>query len=289
MKTNSQKSEVRSQKPVATLVRAWAIAWAIALFLSGALRAHAAYLPSLSMYYGSAYGFADGSVTPTNVRSSNLASGTTDIFTVPAGKRFILSSLNATTTNGTATTGYALLKTNGTYYRWSTSAVLPTNTLSAISIGSDNSFLEAGESIAINSTLVGVNANTTGILFSTNCPAYTPRLLALSAGNNTFYTCPAGKCAVNMPLPNLPGVATPSMMGIYINDSGSTRTIGFYVVPSGGSPDFSIHQLVRTVADKWFYTLYSGVLFPGDSLVISTDANTATQWVRLTVVEIPLQ
>jgi len=242
-----------------------------------------------TLYYGGQYGFATSSLIPTNIRSSNLPSGSNDLFTVPVGQRFIPSSIILSTTNTTGSVVYQLVKTNGAYYRFGTdtSANVQTNFSQGVSFSGDNFCFEAGETVGINTTVKGINATIYGILFSTNLPIYSPRLMSLSVGNNTFYTCPAGKCALAPTLPHT-SIGNQTLFSRYINASGGNRIIAFYIVPSGGSPGSSnVIVSGKTIADKAAFTQSSGILFPGDSLVLATDAVTAVQWVSTTVVEIP--
>jgi len=240
------------------------------------------------LYYGGQYGFGASGITPTNLMVSNMASGTTDIYTVPAAKRFLIDDITVVTTNATSTTIYALLKTNGVYYRWNgNGSFTSAGGLTLNGVPGSNFFLEAGESIAVNATLPGVNVTVIGLLFPTNAPVYTPRLLTLSAGNNTLYTCPPGKCAVNMTFPNMVAVGKGQLFGTYINDSGVSRTLVFYRVPSGGTPGNDNFTFSAIATDKTAKGIQIAPLFPGDSIVINTDASTSSQWARITVAEIP--
>jgi hypothetical protein len=241
-----------------------------------------------SFYYGGQYGFGASSIIITNARISNLTIGTTDIFTTPAGKRFLVEGIKVATTNATSTTAYALLKTNGAYYRFGANSTLNTQAVVGLGVATGDNFLfEENEAVAVNVTQVGANVTVSGLLFSTNVPFFCPRLFALTTSNQTVYTCPSGKCAVNPAFPNPVTAGGSALLGYYINDSGGSRVITFYVVPSGGSAGSSTIQLARTVSDKITASLLGSVMFPGDSLVVHSDTNTATQWVRFTVAEIP--
>jgi len=125
-------------------------------------------------------------------------------------------------------------------------------------------------------------------LFPTNGFVYSPRVMSLSAGTNLIYQCPAGKCAVNLPIPNPSFVGHAAIVATYMNDSGTSRSVTGYVVSSGAVPDTSNREFLnRSVTDDNQTFLFGGIMFPGDYIVFSTDASTATQWIRLTVAEIP--
>lgn len=245
-------------------------------------------LPLQSLYYGGQYGFGATSITPTNIHASNLGVGTNNLFTVPSGKRFLLDLIIASTTNLVSTTNaHTFLGTNGIYYRGSFSSTITTNLNTSLSFfGGELLFLEAGEILAANISKQGANLLVSGLLFPNTIAAYSAKVLSLNSGDNTVYTCPAGKVAVSPTLPTQsPG--SPCVTGSYMNASGSSRVIKCYVVPSGGSPDSTNIQFTRTVSTTQTASFQASVMFPGDYIVINTDSNAATQWVKVTVAEIP--
>jgi len=118
-------------------------------------------------------------------------------------------------------------------------------------------------------------------------PIFTARLLSLAAGDNTIFTVGAGKTAIT--LDTLGGVYVNGSGGLYKNFSGASRSIKVYHIPNGGSSGTGNQYFQNTaVANS------SGVVVPsvpvsmnaGDSIVINTDASTATQWVYMTYYEI---
>ncbi len=240
-----------------------------------------------ALYYNGHLGFDSQSISPTNIFRSNLSAGITDLFTVPAGRRFMLMSITASTTNLTSTTSFSLLKTNSVYYRYSNSSSVTTNFPQSLATSSDNTLLEPGEIIAVTNSLAGVNAILFGLLFPTNSNIYTPRVLSLTSGNNTLYTCPSGKCAVGMPMAGNSSAANPNLFIFYANDSGASRTNSLYVVPSGGVADSSNVVWRKIIANTSTASQPCGLLFPGDSIVMSTDSTAANNWLRVTVSEIP--
>jgi hypothetical protein len=153
--------------------------------------------------------------------------------------------------------------------------------------GGQTFIFEPGESVAVNTTLLGVNVFMCGLLFPTSISSlYSPRLLSLSTGTNLLYRCPAGKCAVGPILPaDVAGNPTTTIE--YVNDSGASRTISYNIVPSGNSLSGSNLVSTASVNDKTLSSTAGLVLFPGDAIIITTSANTATQWARMTVAEIP--
>ena len=241
-----------------------------------------------SFYFGSQYGFSYGNIIPTNIRSSNLPAGTNDLFTIPAGFRCIITSIRTGTTNGSTSTNYSMLKTNGTYYRWSGNSTLsisaPGNLITATG---DNFMWESGDTVAVFQGLVGANVIVSGLLFSTNINAYSPRIMAVTTATNILYTCPSGKVALNMPTPNPLYGGSPDLLIQMRNDSGASRQHSFWNVPSGSSPGPSNFQSISGTANFGVQGKPASMLFPGDFLAVSSDSSTAVQWAYTTVIELP--
>jgi len=132
--------------------------------------------------------------------------------------------------------------------------------------------------------------NGTILLFSaTQAPnVRTVKLTSLSAGNNTLYTCPAGKtCYIGgfSTIFNTSGSAGVN----YINNSGSARTIMYYLVRSGGSPGLTnclYFSAVNGIANLSVGpAAISAVLTAGDSIVINTDSAASGQVAYISVWE----
>jgi hypothetical protein len=208
---------------------------------------------------------------------------------VPAGKRFLKQFFHAGTTNP-AVTAYLLLKTNGVYFRYNANVSVTTNFEAFMMVTGDNFLFEAGESIAISTDKVGVNISMEGLLFPTNdmnnTRLYSPRSFSLTTGTNTVYTCPVGKCAIGMALPNQFGAGAETLLVEHINDFGASVSASFFEVRSGEFPSTTNKMFTATIADKNRNACTGHVLFPGDYFALSVSTNTG-QWVRLTVAEIP--
>jgi hypothetical protein len=242
----------------------------------------------VSLYQGGGqYGFSGSSIVPTNIRSGILPAGTNDLWTIPAGYRCIVASIRTSTTNGIQSTNYSYLKTNGVYYRYSVNITIATNVATTvIGITGDNFLWEAGETVALNAGLAGESAIISALLFPTNVNAYSPRMLSVTTSTNTLYICPANKVALNMPFPNqFPGYT--DFLVRYRNDTGVTRTVKMWNVASNSVP--SLTNLYGTIvtADTGLATYNGTILFPGESLQLSSDSSAATQWAYTTVIEIP--
>jgi hypothetical protein len=224
----------------------------------------------------------------TNVYSHNLASGTNDIFTVPSGYRADILSFNVGTTNTAGGNGNLYVKTNGNYYILNvTAAAYTTNATAGINTSAGGFIFNEGETVAINNTTTGLNAVTTLLLSPNSYPIRVIKNYSLSAGDNTVYTVPAGRKAITLAWSGWL-LAGGSINGLYINNSGSTRSITFHVVPSGGSADDGNIFGSTTVLNGAQKTVsLASILQPGDSVVLNTDVATATQTFWMSFLEYP--
>lgn len=222
----------------------------------------------------------------------SAASGTVDWYTCPAGKRAAILAFSYCTSTGTATIT-PMFKSGGNYYNMSTAQTV--NTLGVATAGVVNQIvLDTGETFSTNQSTNTVNAFISILEFDSDIPLKTIKLLSLSSGNNTLYTCPAGKTAICCSS-NLSGGIQSTLLSSnkainYWNNSGGSRSVGFYHVPNGGSPG-STNQLLQTnpgtvSAGSFSNTIMMNAMNAGDFLVVSTDAATATQWAWVTVMEL---
>jgi len=168
--------------------------------------------------------------------------------------------------------------TNAVTYQIGPTTVPGTNGLNLSATGY---IYEAGESVILSTSGPLLHTSLTGVVFTNTMPLRSYALNGLSSGNNTIYTVPAGKHPV-----------APTGNGFtfqYFNGSGSGRQVVFYLVPSGITLDDNtrVTSTAVTSGTGGSYTAINGAMFPGDSFVINTDANTATQHAFITVVETP--
>lgn len=212
---------------------------------------------------------------------TNIQSGDQDLYTVPAGRKAL--SLIYFGVGGTSTAGYFEIKISGTYYRISAASTNLGGTTNVIPIGF---LLNAGETFAINGQAGGNTGCRCWMSFcemDISSNVYVARNLALSNGDNTLYTVPAGKtaCIING-YGNIYGAA--SMQPSYFNNSGSPVTVTGYIVPNGGSTGSTTTYFNATsTADAGSQTIFRPVsLQSGDFLVINTNSGTAGQtgWVN---------
>lgn len=172
---------------------------------------------------------------------SALAVGDNDIYTVPAGKSFFVSSINIFNGSGGTNTIYATVKVSGTYYRISSSSTLATNSSAS---PYTNMIFSAGDVLAINCTATDANCFISGILFDDTSNFKGARLLGLSTGDNTLYTCPSGKVAYLIGSSIIDGAGAMP----FINGSGGSISVYYNLVPSAGSPTTSNKMASASVA-----------------------------------------
>lgn len=224
---------------------------------------------------------------PKVVSSSSSSTGNVDLYTVPAGKKVFIAQCLCWA-RGTLVNCRLSINSGGTYYllgTTSTSAtiqcLLPTFCI-----------VLAGEKIAYNlSSAATVNTRLSFWEFDDDTPIVRGALFTLANGDNTVYTCPAGKQALPLSFHRdvANNVGNTNTVN-YWNGSGATRAISLYYVPSGGSPATTNRTWTGNVSnnDGLLFTnntLTFPVLNAGDSYVINTNANTATQVAWINVVE----
>jgi len=168
------------------------------------------------------------------VSSLNIATGTTDLYTVPAGKRAVMgySLLHNASGVGNIVWNYAI-KVSGTSYRINSNTTTANAATSTAVI--PNIILEAGEIFQITTaTNSGANFWCKIFTFDANFPLYSPKIFNPASGDNTLYTCPADTKAVITTANGNENIASTGLMSA-LNNSGGALNFSTYVVPSGGS------------------------------------------------------
>lgn len=220
------------------------------------------------------------------IRSYATASGDVDIFTSPAGKRTLIIQGGGDNVGGNTVAWYFELKSSGSYYRLtstvsSSTGALATSTAIAI-------ILEAGESLAVNTTASGANFVASAIQFDNTSPMRTVKLLGPSTGNNTWYTVGAGKTAWVMSATGAWGLSAL----YFATDSGGTRTTITCAVASGGLTTCAVNSVnaINFLATGASSRAATGsnpgiTLNTGDFLVLNVDTGAATQIAWINVLE----
>lgn len=219
-----------------------------------------------------------------NLIVTNIGTGETDIYTVPADNRMVPVALLTLSTN---VTGFGVsVKTNGIYYSL---VGLSTFAASQNSTATFPAFaFEPTETMAIkNGTTNAITVNLIGYLFPDTVPIRTYRNLALSNGDNLLYTVPVGKRAIAFP--GSAGVRSPNIQVsiIYGNYTAGSRDPYFAIVPNGYSLEekFFLHGTTTTSSNN-FRSFGLQALFAGDSVYVRTDSSDTNQVAYITVQEL---
>lgn len=212
------------------------------------------------------------------VNSGHISSGSNTIGTVPSNKRWILQGFsvwNDSASNQTSQALYASVTISATSYLLSNSnvAALTANAHSVSGIGTNNFIAEAGDVVSVFVTANAVyNLYGTIIEFDATTPLKVARLAITSSGNNTLYTAPGSTAAI------LGGFGG-STSNVCSNLSGSTRTLNYNLVPSGGSVA-TTNQLSTfnqsSSSGTSVAAAIAATLTAGDFLSVNIDSTTST-------------
>lgn len=212
---------------------------------------------SISLGGMSTYG-----LTKQVINLGTTGSGDVDVFTVPAGMRAIIT-FDMYNTAGTTTTYHAQMKKGGigSYIRIASDATLATNV--AVATGFFIIF-EAGDIVSMNFSQAGMNFFGTAIVYP-NTEGLKSIYFAgpFASGENTVYTCPAGKTATGILTNPQISASSTSPVAIVANSSGGSLNYFLNVVKNGNSPGSTSKQGPATAVGN------------GVSSAISTTANFA--------------
>lgn len=217
------------------------------------------------------------------LEGSNLAIGTTDLYTVPSGKRaLIASTLTAYNSSAGSITAFPKVKIGATYYREGGSSTLASNTGTVLNGGI---VLEPTDKFSIDcATTAGLNVIGHVIEYDAHCPVYSPRLLTLGTGITTIYTCPTGKTAIVLPQGLIPGPGTGVMN---LTADGAGHSITMYLVPSGQTAGLAwvTNSVQAIAANSRMAASFPACLGAGDFAALNVNTG-APPMAWLNVVEI---
>lgn len=224
-----------------------------------------------------------------NINVENASSGDVNLFTVPTGKRaFCFISLYNPTAGTIVQFPEVSLDGGVTWNRINAGTTIAATGASALQTLSYffGIALEAGQSFGENFAAPGVHVFGSVYIFD-NTANYKTVILASGwiVGNNTLYTCPAGKHAKLAGNRNFiaPGFNVGGEVAVE-NNSGGSVTYQYHIVQSGGS--VTTNNLIATPAALANNTAQGNnvdfCLNPGDSIVINSTSNGAQfAWVNL--------
>lgn len=211
--------------------------------------------------------------------------GTIDIYTVPTGRKAMALWRSSYNQAAAAITSDMQIKINGVYYR--VEANQTTNANSSINVAGPTFILEAGQTIAIESTSATINLETwlRIIEFDASVPIRTVWTTNIIVGDNLFYTVPQNKNV--FVLDAACGITTSGFFNWAINAGvGSANTATMYIVAAGDTTSAankisnatSINVGARTIIN------FPNHLAGGDSIVItaiSASANNQIIWINI--------
>jgi hypothetical protein len=216
-----------------------------------------------------------------NAYSINTAAGDIDLYTVPAGKKAMVYEATYTNPTGNAFTvaAFAEYKSSGVYTQYDLIATGATAGTVGTTVLLVPMLLLAGESFSINTNNTGLSLWPLIVEFDATANVSVSRLSSFNVGDNTVLTLSSSGFQT---LSNVEGVGAGSPLKgslYYFNKSGTSRTIGWNAVPSGGSVANSnqIRNGASVSSPAVSLTTFYGGLKAGDFLSINTDANTAGQ------------
>lgn len=211
----------------------------------------------------------------------NLASGTTDLYTCPIGKKALVIETTFTNPTGSGVTiqCFAQYKVNGVY----TTYDFVSNAPAPGTIGNTSllvpMLLNAGESFAVNANNPGLSLWSYILEFDSSANINVAKLATFSSGDNTLFTVSANGLYL---ISNVEGVSAGSPFKgtiYYFNNSGISRTIGVNLVPAGGSTNVNnqIRSGTSVTSPSILITTFYGGLKQNDSISINTDSNASGQ------------
>lgn len=216
---------------------------------------------------------------------SNAGSSNVDMYTCPAGKRACVSYIIGYNTAGTTTTIFPVLYVSGTYYRIGGAGNAATTAQTQVLVTNQAIILEAGERIGVNTTQAGMNLWANIVEFDNTAPIKSSKVVNMSNGNNTVYTCPSGKKAITLDQWFKTNFTLKKFF--YFNNSGNSASLTWYGVPNGGSPGSTNQIGTETVTTGSASARLIGglILSAGDSIVVNTNVGTGTQTAWINVME----
>ena len=198
------------------------------------------------------------------------AGGPNFVYTVPTGKRAAVGYAHGFSNSGAAGTCSQIIRVSSTNYTINTNISYSASNLAFLN--QSMIILEAGEQYGY--TLTGANPNcfTQVIEFDNTAPLRTYKNLALTSGDNTLYTVPAGKTAY--PIKGRMGFSAAFNVGAVqlITNNGT-----MYHVPNGGSKGSNNQMSISTATTSQHW----GSMNAGDFIVVNVGSTAGFGWINV--------
>jgi hypothetical protein len=210
-----------------------------------------------------------------------ISSATTDIFTVPTGKKAALLRYTLNNQSGAITTFYSAIKINDTYIRLD--ALINTTTNSHQISGDTRMIIfNEGESFAIVSTQTSnIRVVVAYTVFDATVPIFTIiKNSDWSIGENVLYTNNDYKLVT---APTLTGLYTNQPIYI-VNSSGSSISYQLYNIPSNGSYS-DLYKIQSSLVPVTTIATPTAIVYlaNGSTLSISSTSDSSSQTVFATL------
>jgi len=227
------------------------------------------------------------------VQKYTVANGSSDLYTVPAGKKFIVLMIHRVNTTGGALTASSFWKNSGNTYRINTA----NNTSIGATTGTTMSasltlILEAGDIISATVSGSGFIFYVAGILVDSDVPVYNKFIANTTNSETTLYEVPTGKIAYPIGL-NGGYISAPTNLNfascIAVNNGGGAPALTLKYVPSGDV--LGATHLIGSASptDNGNAVTMGGipyVLNAGDKLSVISSIATAGTHVRIPILEV---
>ena len=224
--------------------------------------------------------------TAVSIYQTGVGIGNADLYLCPASMRCAFLSIWAFNTGVTSTAIIPLIKHAGVYNRVGTASVsIATNAASGATSGF---ILEAGDTIAVNSSAAGVlNIFGQVIQFSNTAALMTKYLIGCANGDNTVYTVPLGKSAVVVSNSLLPSSAINQAVTANFSSDISGRNVHFNLVPAAGTPGSTNQSSPQQTVTATLVTStnFNFTLTAGQFVSVNVDVGNAAQIAWLNVME----
>jgi hypothetical protein len=225
--------------------------------------------------------------------SIDAASGSPiDLYTVPTGKRCLITGCFSQNNSGGALTGTFgwQVYVNGGYLPLGAQQANPPNANIGTAVPR-GIVLEAGEKIAFTAPTTGMTGRFRGIEYDDTVKLYSPRLYTVAAAQNLLYTCPSGYNATLIHSARPGSFETEIFCAFHAAGAGVSYTP--HIVPNGGTADSTntIHNIALSVttntSNSVTGTQTASAFASGDFLSILSTSAHASQWLWCTVLELP--
>lgn len=216
--------------------------------------------------------------------------GTTEVYAVPPGKLAFISLITRANTGVAGNFSGLNARVNGNVVR----VLQPAQSIAGgggQSITSLTILLSHGDGLLVTSSLAGLVAYITGLLFPETVPVKMVAAANLSTAPTPFIECPAGYQVLPVSTSNGVPIIVHVIQPLIVNDSGVTTTISAYLVPNGetlGPQHLVVAAPVASGGNHALLTIPVNRMLPGDVLYLQSSSSNPGCWARKVYAQFPL-